>query len=210
MSNFKESDHIIEINDIPGGPQGFELGAKFCYGINFELTIQNIAMARCVAEFLEMTENYAIGNLIARTEAYINEVGLKSLTSAVSILQSSETFLPISENIKLVTRCVDSIAFIVMKECEFSMSASGGCSSDGLDSSSSSFCHLKVVDWWAEDLIVLRIDIFEKVLLALVSRGFKQFALGPVLMLYAQKCLRGLVRSLNYPPFLFRFNFCIY
>ncbi|KAL7610303.1 hypothetical protein Lser_V15G12691 [Lactuca serriola] len=192
MSNFKESDHIIEINDIPGGPQGFELGAKFCYGINFELTIQNIAMARCVAEFLEMTENYAIGNLIARTEAYINEVGLKSLTSAVSILQSSETFLPISENIKLVTRCVDSIAFIVMKECEFSMSASGGCSSDGLDSSSSSFCHLKVVDWWAEDLIVLKIHTFQRVLLAMISRGFNKCAFGPILTLYAQKCLQDL------------------
>lgn len=193
MSKSKEGDYIIEINDIPGGPQGFELAAKFCYGMNFELTIQNIAMARCVAEFLEMTENYAVGNLIARTEAYINEVGLKSLTSAVSILQSSERFLPISENVKLMTRCVDSIAFIVMKECEFSLSTSGGCStSDGLDSSSSSVSHVKVVDWWAEDLVGLKIHTFQRVLLAMISRGFNKDALGPILTLYAQKCLQDL------------------
>jgi hypothetical protein len=52
-----------------------------------------------------------------------------------------------------------------------------------------------IVDWWAEDLTVLRIDIFQRVLIAMMARGFKQYALGPVLMLYAQKSLRGLVRS---------------
>ncbi|KAJ0798968.1 putative NPH3 domain-containing protein [Helianthus annuus] len=41
-----------------------------------------------------------------------------------------------------------------------------------------------------KDLIVRRIDIFKRVLVALVSKGYKQFALAPVLTLYAQKRLR--------------------
>ncbi|KAI3813398.1 hypothetical protein L1987_18120 [Smallanthus sonchifolius] len=193
ISNSKEADHVVKINDVPGGPEGFELAAKFCYGINFELTIGNIAMARCVAEYLEMTEEYAVGNLVSRTEAYINEVGLNSFAGAVSILQSSESFLPISENVKLITRCVDTIALIVTKESQFCLSASAESSSEGLDSSSSSLFHLKeVVDWWAEDLVVLSIRTFQRVLLALISRGFNKYALGPILMLYARKCLQDL------------------
>ncbi|KAI3669763.1 hypothetical protein L6452_41156 [Arctium lappa] len=185
---------VVEIPDIPGGSQGFELAAKFCYGINFELSTENIAMVRCVAEFLEMTEDHAIGNLVSRSEAYLNEVGLKTLTSAVSILRSSTNFLAMAEKVKLINRCIDTIAFIVMKESKFCSSGSTEGSSVLISSSSSSSSsHTKVmVDWWAEDLIVLRIDMFQRVLLAMISRGFKQYALGPILMLYAQKCLRGL------------------
>ncbi|CAH1413365.1 unnamed protein product [Lactuca virosa] len=203
MSNaMKRTTEWISSQDIPSDVTINVRGVSFSLH-KFPLMSKSGYMRKLMSNFKEsdhnhiieindIPENYAIGNLIARTEAYINEVGLKSLTSAVSILQSSETLLPISENVKLVTRCVDSIAFIVMKECEFSMSASGGCSSDGLDSSSSSFCHLKVVDWWAEDLIVLKIHTFQRVLLAMISRGFNKCAFGPILTLYAQKCLQDL------------------
>ncbi|CAN1815173.1 BTB/POZ domain-containing protein SR1IP1 [Linum perenne] len=167
----------VRIPEIPGGVDAFELAAKFCYGINFEIGTENIAVLRCVAEYLEMTEEYAVGNLVSRTEAYLNEVTLKSLTGAVSVLQSTESLGPIAEKVKLVNRCIDSIALITCKESsQFSMPGR----SDG------------AIDWWAEDLTVLRIDMFQRVLIAMVSRGFKQYALGPILMLYAKKSLRGL------------------
>lgn len=197
ISNSKKAAYVVKINDVPGGPEGFELAAKFCYGINFKLSTENIAMARCVAEYLEMTEDYAVGNLVARTEAYLKEVGLNSLACAVSILKSSESLLPVAENVKLITRCVDTIAFIVTKESQYSFSTSIESSSEGLDSSSSSFGHIKeVVDWWAEDLIVLSIHTFQRVLLAMISRGFNKYAIGPILTLYANKCFQDLVRSL--------------
>ncbi|CAH1438974.1 unnamed protein product [Lactuca virosa] len=43
--------------------------AKFLYGINFELSTKSISMVRCVSEFLEMTEEYVVGNLVTRSEA---------------------------------------------------------------------------------------------------------------------------------------------
>ncbi|KAG6605203.1 BTB/POZ domain-containing protein SR1IP1, partial [Cucurbita argyrosperma subsp. sororia] len=159
----------IELPDCPGGAEAFELAAMFCYGINFEIGTENIAMLRCVAEYLEMTEEYAIGNLVGRSEAYINEVALKSLAGAVSVLHMSQTLLPTAEKVKLVSRCIDAIAFVACKDTQFSM-----------------------VDWWADDLTVLRIDIFQRVLVAMMSRGFKHYSLAPLLMLYAQKSLRGL------------------
>lgn len=172
----------IEIPDIPGGPEAFELAAKFCYEINFEISPENIALIRCVAEYLEMTDDYAVGNLVGLTETYLTEVGLKSIASSVSILHSSEKLLPIAEDIKLVNRSIDTIAYIVCKDSQY-----------GLNSST--------FDWWADDLTVLRIEFFQRVLIAMMARGFKQYALGPILMLYAQKSLGGLVRShpLNSP-----------
>ncbi|KAE8695031.1 BTB/POZ domain-containing protein [Hibiscus syriacus] len=100
---------VIEIPDVPGGSDAFEFAAKFCYGINFEISTENIALLRCVAEYLEMTEDYAVGNLVGRTEAYLNEMALKSLAGP--------------------------------------------------------------------DLAALRIDIFERVLIAMIARGFKHIFL---------------------------------
>ncbi|KDP32052.1 hypothetical protein JCGZ_12513 [Jatropha curcas] len=181
----------IHIPDIPGGGEAFELAAKFCYGINFEIGTENIAMLRCVAEYLEMTEDYAVGNLVARTEAYLNEVALKSLAGAVSILYSSENFLPLADKVKLVSRCIDAIAFMACRESQFSTSGRSDSGNEGVLSSAISQPK-SIADWWAEDLTVLRIDIFQRVLIAMMARGFKQYALGPILMLYAQKSLRGL------------------
>ena len=47
----------------------FEIAAKFLYGFNFELSTKNIFMVRCVSEFLEMTEEYVVRNLVTRSEA---------------------------------------------------------------------------------------------------------------------------------------------
>ncbi|CAI0405605.1 unnamed protein product [Linum tenue] len=177
----------IQIPEIPGGPEAFELAAKFCYGINFEISTENIAVLRCVAEYLEMTEDCSVGNLVSRAEAYLNEVVLKSLTGAVSVLHHSESLGHIAEKVKLVSRCIDAIALITCNETKFSISgrSDGGTTLEAQPK--------PIVHWWAEDLTVLRIDLFQRVLIAMVSRGFKQYALGPVLMLYAQKSLRGLL-----------------
>ncbi|KAG5144790.1 hypothetical protein AAZX31_11G048300 [Glycine max] len=182
---------FIELPEVPGGAEAFELAAKFCYGINFDINVENIATLRCVAEYLEMTEDYSVGNLVGRTDAYLNEVALKTIAGAVSILHMSENLLPIAERAKLVSRCIDAIAFIACKESQFCSSARSESGSVGVVSSMASN-QRPVVDWWAEDLTVLRIDIFQRVIIAMMARGFKQYAIGPILMLYAQKSLRGL------------------
>ncbi|KAE9597680.1 hypothetical protein Lal_00041580 [Lupinus albus] len=174
---------FIELHDVPGGAKAFELSAKFCYGVNFEISIENIAILRCVAEYLEMTEEHSGGNLVGRTDSYLNEVALKTISGAVSILHMSENFLPIAEKAKLMSRCIDTIAYIACKESQFF------CSSSRNDSHAD---ERLVAEWWAEDLIVLRIDIFQRVLVAIMARGFKHYAVGPILMLYSHKFLGGL------------------
>ncbi|CAN8251430.1 unnamed protein product [Cochlearia groenlandica] len=188
----KDSDPtVIEIPDIPGGSEAFELAAKFCYGINFDMSTENIAMLRCAAECLEMTEEHSVENLVVRTEAYLNEIALKSLSSSITVLHKTEDLLPIAERVKLVSRCIDAIAYMTCQESQF-------CSPSFSSNNSSNVVVVQqqgkqpVVDWWAEDLTILRIDLFQRVLIAMMARGFKQYGLGPVLMLFAQKSLRGL------------------
>ncbi|KAJ0253702.1 putative BTB/POZ domain-containing protein [Hirschfeldia incana] len=162
---------VIRISDFPGGGEAFKLAIKFCYGINLEMNAENIAMLRCAAEHLDMTEEHSVANLVETTEVYLNEVILKSLKSSVKVLQKSEGLLPMAERVKLVSRCIDAIAYVTCQESQ---------------------SREDIVDLWAEDLSVLRIDMFQRVLIAMMARGFKQHALGPVLMVYAQKALRGL------------------
>lgn len=192
LSESDDTDRsTVEIANIPGGGEAFELAAKFCYGINFEINTENIAMLRCAAEYLEMTEEHSVGNLISRTESYINEVALNSLSGAISILRSSENLLPIAEKVRLVSRSIDTISTVACKDSQFCAPIR---SDSGLNDliPSSGHSSKPVVDWWAEDLSVLRIDMFQRVLIAMMARGFKQYALAPILMLYAQKSLRGL------------------
>ncbi|KAI5439405.1 BTB/POZ domain-containing protein SR1IP1 [Lathyrus oleraceus] len=193
VSESKDADvSLVELSDVPGGAEAFELAARFCYGINFEINVENIATLRCVAEYLEMTDDYAVGNLVERTDAYLNDVALQTIAGSVSILHISESLLPMSEKAKLVSKCIDAIAYIACKESQMCSSGRSDSGSEGVMGSSISSQQKPVVDWWAEDLTVLRIDIFQRVLIAMVARGFKQFAIGPILMLYAQKSLRGL------------------
>lgn len=173
----------IELPDIPGGEQAFELATKFCYGINFEITSENIAMLRCVSEYLQMTEEFAIKNLVGRSEAYLNEVTLKNLKAAILVLHSSQNFLQIAEEVKLVSRCIDAIAYLACKDRNM----------DGGNFSSSDILPVKAnIDWWAEDLTDLRINLFWRVLISLLARGFRHHELGPILTLYAEKSLKGL------------------
>ncbi|VYS59917.1 unnamed protein product [Arabidopsis thaliana] len=146
-SESSNDSNIIRIPDFPGGAEGFELAIKFCYDISFEINTENIAMLLCAAEYLEMTEEH------------------------FKVLRKSQDLLPIAERVRLVDRCIDSIAYGI---CQVSQS------------------NEDIVDWWAEDLAVLRIDMFRRVFVAMVARGFKRYSLGPVLMLYAQKALIGL------------------
>lgn len=192
ISQANDSD-IIKMSEIPGGIEAYEFAAKFCYGVNFEINPENVAMLRCVGEYLEMTEEYTDGNLVRRTEDYFEEVVLVNLSAAVTVLQKSESFLPISEKVKLVSRCISAVAYMACNDIQFSLST------DSHVSLSSSVTQSRaIMDWCGEELTILRIETFQKLITEMKAMGFKPVALGPILMLYVQKSLRGLVSHIAY------------
>ncbi|GJT82056.1 root phototropism protein 2 [Tanacetum coccineum] len=54
-----------------------------------------------------MTDQYCDGNLAGRTDDFLVQVALSSLSGAVVVLKSCEDLLPIAEQINIVQRCVE-------------------------------------------------------------------------------------------------------
>ncbi|KAG4197972.1 hypothetical protein ERO13_A05G059600v2 [Gossypium hirsutum] len=106
----EENSDEIDMVDFPGGPKAFEICAKFCYGMTVTLNAYNVVAARCAAEYLEMTEDVDRGNLIFKIEVFINSSILRSWKDSIIVLQTTKSLLPWSENLKIVGRCIDSIA----------------------------------------------------------------------------------------------------
>ncbi|EFJ15221.1 hypothetical protein SELMODRAFT_228979 [Selaginella moellendorffii] len=171
----------VEFNDIPGGPEGFEMAAKFCYGINFEITASNVAILRCVAEYLEMTDDFGQANLASRSEAFIEDVVTHSFGSSITVLHSCEKLLPMAEQLNIVNRCVQAAGAKASHEA-LSLAARP------------EYRNAKTppqLDWWAEDLSILSLDFYQRVLAVMRSHGMPQENLWGSLMHYAQQALKG-------------------
>ncbi|KDP45678.1 hypothetical protein JCGZ_17285 [Jatropha curcas] len=165
----------IDLSDIPGGPEIFEKAAKFCYGVNFEITVHNVAALRCAAEYLQMTDLYCDNNLAGRTDDFLSQVALSSLSGAIVVLKSCEELLPLTEDLKIVQRCVDVISV-------------KGCNEANFPSRSPP-------NWWKEELSILDVEFVGKIITAMRQRGAKPLTLASVLITYAERNLRDLVRD---------------
>ncbi|XP_004147730.1 root phototropism protein 2 [Cucumis sativus] len=165
----------IDLTDIPGGAEIFEKAAKFCYGVNFEITVHNVAALRCAAEYLQMTDKYCDNNLIGRTEDFLSQVALSSLSGAIVVLKSSHLLLPMAEDLYIVHRCVDVISSKACNEANFPSRSPP--------------------NWWTEELTIIDIEFFAKIITAMKSRGAKASTLSAALITYAERSLRDLVRD---------------
>ncbi|KAF5184704.1 Root phototropism protein [Thalictrum thalictroides] len=193
----------IELDDLPGGPDAFELAAKFCYGIAVDLTAANISGLRCAAEYLEMTEDLEEGNLIFKTEAFLSYVVLSSWRDSILVLKSCEHLSPWAENLQIVRRCSESIAWKACTNPRSIRWAYTGKPSTSVSSpkwnemkeSSPSRNHQVPPDWWFEDASILRIDHFVRVITAIKVKGMRFELIGAVIMHYAAKWLPDLVKE---------------
>ncbi|KAL5982357.1 26S proteasome regulatory subunit 6B [Asimina triloba] len=192
----------VELDDLPGGPEAFELAAKFCYGIAVDLTAANISGLRCAAEYLEMTEDLEEGNLIFKTEAFLSYVVLSSWRDSILVLKSCEQLSPWAENLQIVRRCSESIAW---KACAnprgirwaYTGKAAKVDSPKWNDTKESSPSRSQPVppDWWFEDVSILRIDHFVRVVTAIKVKGMRFELIGAAIMHYASKWLPGISKE---------------
>lgn len=172
----KEGDVTrIDLSGIPGGAENFEKAAKFCYGVNFEITVHNVAAIRCAAEYLQMTDTYCDNNLAGRTEDFLSQVALTSLSGAVVVLKSCQDLLPMAEDLNIVQRCVDIASAKACVEANFPSRSP--------------------TNWWTEELTILDVWFFEKIIVAMKSRGAKGLTLASAIITYTERSLRNLVRD---------------
>ncbi|URD71822.1 NPH3 family [Musa troglodytarum] len=172
----------LELHGVPGGAEAFELAAKFCYGTNFEITPNNVAKLRCIAEYLEMSEQYKECNLIARTETYLDEIVSQSVEKSLEVLCACDGLHPMVEDVGLLDRCINAIANNVSKEQLVSGLAHLECDSR----SEKMHCQY----WWVEELSVLNIELYKRVITAMRRKGVRSDSIIQSIVHYAQNTLK--------------------
>ncbi|XP_038691864.1 BTB/POZ domain-containing protein At5g03250-like isoform X2 [Tripterygium wilfordii] len=190
------SGSVLKLQDLPGGAKAFELITKFCYGIKIELTPSNIVSLRCAAEYLRMTEDYGEGNLIAHTEAFLNEV-FSNWTDSIKALETCEEFLQYAEELHIVSRCIESLATKActdphlfnwsVSECSDTQTASAPALWNGLSGATKPPSTTN--DWWFEDVSFLRLPLYKRLILAIESRGMQPETIAASLLYYAKRRL---------------------
>ncbi|CAK7323363.1 unnamed protein product [Dovyalis caffra] len=144
----------IELHDIPGGEEAFELCAKYCYGITINLSAHNFVSAFCAAKFLRMTEAIEKGNFVLKLEAFFNSCILEGWKDSIVALQTTVKLTEWSENLGIIRKCIDSI-----------VTWSYTYTRVGFNKQQQSVPK----DWWTEDISDLDIDLFRCVIIAIKS-----------------------------------------
>ena len=190
----------MHLRDVPGGPDAFELAAKFCYGVRLELTATNVVPLRCAAEYLEMTEEFGEGNLIARTEGFLSQVVLRNWRESTRALHSCESVFSQAEELVIVNMCVDAVTVKACMDPSLLLgwpmpnnpmqSPGGGFLWNGI--STGARPKKPCSDWWYEDIAVLSLPLYKRVIIAMEEKGIKPESIAGSLMDFARRYLPAL------------------
>ncbi|KAK1650097.1 hypothetical protein QYE76_067902 [Lolium multiflorum] len=186
----------LTLHGTPGGAPAFELAAKFCYGVHVDVTVANVAMLRCAARYLQMTDDFSDKNLELRAEAFLRDAVFPSIASSVAVLRTCEALLPAAEDINLVARLIAAIANNVCKEQLASGLLSRLDQSAQLKPQTVGLVELDSPgpgDWWGKSVAGLGLDFFQRLLSAVKSKGLRQETVTRILINYAQNSLHGLM-----------------
>ncbi|XP_073525931.1 uncharacterized protein [Phyllobates terribilis] len=165
-SEDRSHHQTIVVPDMPGGPEAFELCAKFCYGIAITLSAHNLVAAKCAAEYLQMSEDVEKGNLMLKLEVFFNSCILHGWKDSIVTLQSTKAHPALSEDLGLTAKCIDAISSKVMTNPPKNKSKS----------------------WWGQDISELGIDLYWRTMIAIKSSGKVQPNLiGDALQIYASR-----------------------
>uniref|UniRef100_A0A7N0VF68 Phototropic-responsive NPH3 family protein n=1 Tax=Kalanchoe fedtschenkoi TaxID=63787 RepID=A0A7N0VF68_KALFE len=189
----KRLDETCEVelpDEFPGGSGAFETIALFFYQSSTMIDPFNVAALRCAAEHLEMTEAYSANSLCARLDLYLNQVVLQNWDDAVVVLRKCQTLLPWSEELLIVSRCVESLAFMACMEIldPERRREEPVVTLDVLAAQAWNVDLVKEIvsqDLWMKDLTALPFGFFKRVVRALRRQGMKEKHVCPIIVFYA-------------------------
>ncbi|KAJ4704156.1 BTB/POZ domain-containing protein [Melia azedarach] len=192
-SDFADSNTVtIELHDIPGGEDAFEVCAKFCYGITINLSAHNFVAAFCAAKFLRMTESVEKGNFIVKLEAFFNSCVLDGWKDSVVTLQTTNKLPEWSENLGIIRRCIDSIVEKILTP-PAKVSWSYTYTRPGYTQKRH---QAAPKDWWTEDISDLDIELFRCIITAVRSTYMLPSQLiGEALHVYACRWLPDITKT---------------
>ena len=169
---------IIELPDIPGGAEAFEICTKFCYGITITISALNFVTVRCAADYLQMSDDLDRGNLIGKLEVFFKSCILRRWKDALVTLQGTRQYAPLCEELRITSRCIDALASKITAHP----------SRDDWSRYNKS--------WWAEDISELGIDHYWRIMPAVKSAGtVSSKVIGEALQVYACRLLPNMSRD---------------
>ncbi|KAK4371308.1 hypothetical protein RND71_010783 [Anisodus tanguticus] len=166
----------IEILDFPGGAEGFELVSRFCYNNgNIKITVSNVALLICSANFLEMTEKMSSCNLLHQADNFLEGLFYWSWGDIVKSLKSCESFFDYANSCGLIEKIITSLVAKIAQNSDISTLFGSSCSSASSSSSSSEqimkLCTSTTKSWWFEEMTILPPRIIEEFLRTLGAFG---------------------------------------
>ncbi|KAI3928251.1 hypothetical protein MKW98_023852 [Papaver atlanticum] len=177
--------------DFPGGAEGFELMARFCYNNGkIQITPFNISVLHSVAHFMEMTKDSSgNGTLVEQTDNCIEEIGYWSWSELVVALKQCQILIPSAISSVLLDKCLEFTVAKMVSVCDESSSISSPDSSGfryscDTKSTESGKHNSSRPNWWFEDLTFLNQYLLEKLIKAMLSRKFDQLTISRFLFYY--------------------------
>lgn len=176
----------IEIDDFPGGPDGFELVSRFCYNNGaIEISVSNVSILHCCAVFVGMTERASKFNLLHQTEAFLEGIFDWPWSDVLTCLKSCECFVSHADACGLVEKLMCALLAKIAQNSElnglfaspssslsspetaFRLSTSTKTTPDQLLTNPSS----STKAWWFKDLTILPPVIIERFVKTLCAYG---------------------------------------
>ncbi|KAL8159511.1 hypothetical protein V2J09_001048 [Rumex salicifolius] len=186
-----ENKRSVQLDNLPGGADTFELVVKFCYGWKVDLTANNVVPLYCAAKFLEMSDDFEATNLISRAEIFLSFLLISSWKDTFRLLKSCEHISSWARDLRIQTRCSEAIAWKVSTDPEAIALAHDGtqCLNYLVTGTKSSDCGKVSESWWFEDVSSLRIDHFIEVVASIKKKGMKPKLLGSCIANWTAKWL---------------------
>ncbi|KAJ6815403.1 F-box proteinisoform X1 [Iris pallida] len=181
---------------FPGGAEAFEMAVLCCYGSPLPFDPFNVAALRCAAHVLEMEADRPSsgggGGVCERSDLYLNQVVLQSWDDTLIVLQKCRTLLPWAEDLLIVSRCVESLAFMACMEIldpdrsrNWPVAALHVLA--GRNWSCETVKEMAGQDLWVKDLIALPFEFFKRIIGSLRRQGMKEKYVSPIVVFYANK-----------------------
>ncbi|KAL0372872.1 UNVERIFIED_CONTAM: BTB/POZ domain-containing protein [Sesamum calycinum] len=162
----------IEIDDFPGGPDGFELVSRFCYNNgSIPITVSNVSLLHCCAVFLGMSEKASRVNLLHQTEVFLEGIFYWSWNEILTCLKNCDPFFSCAESCGLVEKLLSSLLAKIAQNSDVNFrSVSSSSSTSSPDTTpglrSPPVCNRsssrKAWAWWFQDLTILSPKIIEQ------------------------------------------------
>ncbi|XWS12767.1 hypothetical protein CRYUN_Cryun37aG0118600 [Craigia yunnanensis] len=180
----------VVFHDFPGGAEGFELLARFCYNKGrTEITPANVVLLNCAAQFMEMESDGPCPSLLNQTKRSLDGISFWTWSEILVALKECQDLLSASNSSVILDKVLDCVIggltppIVASPYTSSSENSSFQCSCD-TRSSYSIRNNFSQISWWFEDLLFLNIDLIDKVIEMMICQHFDHATISKFLFCY--------------------------